>query len=195
MAISFARAGASKIAVAARSDLTSVKSEVLAAASKANRTEPQILCVHLDIKSQKSVDDAAKIVEKEFGGLDILIINAGIFGAMKPIAESEPEEWWNTWDVNVKGPYLTTRAFLPLMLKGGDKTIIATSSCGAHLTLPGLSAYQTTKLAVVRLMQFVDAEYAEKGVVAFSIHPGNIPTDIVGGKEGLSDWMVPGKLN
>jgi NAD(P)-dependent dehydrogenase (short-subunit alcohol dehydrogenase family) len=103
------------------------------------------------------------------------------------IGDSSPEDWWETWNVNLRGPYLVTRAFLPLLLKGGDKTLVATSSVGAHLTNQGMSAYQTSKLAVLRLMEFVQAEYAEKGILAFAIHPGNVVTDIVGGSEGVEN--------
>lgn len=78
------------------------------------------------------------------------------------------------------------------MLKGGDKTIITISSVGAHLTGAGLSQNQPTKLAVLRVMEFVNVEYGEQGVVAFCVHPGNIPTDIVGGMEGLPEVLRPG---
>ena len=105
----------------------------------------------------------------------------------------DPAVWWETWNVNLKGPYLMTRAFLPLMLKGGDKTIISTSSVGAHLISPTLSAYQPTKLALLRLMQFVSEEYKDQGVLTYCIHPGNIPTDMIGGREGLSDILKPGR--
>ena len=66
---------------------------------------------------------------------------------------------------------------------------------GAHVVVPAMSAYQDSKLAVLRLMEFVSREYAGKGVIAFVIHPGNIPTDIVGGPEGLSDVLKPGKYS
>jgi len=187
MATSFAQAGASHIALGARSSLESLKDALLAAAAKAKRPEPKILCVKLDITSQQSTEEAAKLVEKEFGKLDILINNAGVIGEMKLVADTDPEVWWQTWNVNVRGPYLMTKAFLPLMLKGGDKTIISTSSVGAHLVSPSLSAYQPSKLAVLRFMQFVSEEYKDKGVLAFSIHPGNIPTDMVGGTDGVPE--------
>ncbi|KAG9234490.1 putative short-chain type dehydrogenase [Amylocarpus encephaloides] len=185
MAISFAQAGATKIAIGARSSLESVKDALSVAAKKASRPAPQILCIKLEVTSQSSVSEAAASIEKEFGVLDILVINAAIIGTMASIADSDPDTWWEPWTVNVKGPYLLTRAFLPLMLKGGDRTIVATSSVGAHLTSPGLSSYQSTKLAVLRLMQFVSAEYSQQGVLAFSIHPGNIPTDMIGGRKGV----------
>jgi NAD(P)-dependent dehydrogenase (short-subunit alcohol dehydrogenase family) len=153
------------------------------------------LCIKIDIVSQQSTENAAKLVEQEFGELDILINNAGILGKPALVAESDPEAWWDTWNVNLRGPYLVTRAFLPLMLKGGDKTIISTSSVAAHLVSPRMSAYQPTKLAVTRFMQFVSEEYKDQGVLAYSIHPGNIPMDIVGGKEGLSDILKPGAFS
>jgi NAD(P)-dependent dehydrogenase (short-subunit alcohol dehydrogenase family) len=153
------------------------------------------LCVKLDITSQQSTEEAARLIEKEFGKLDILINNAGVLGEMKLIEDTDPEVWWQTWNVNVKGPYLVTKAFLPLMLKGGDKTIIATSSVGAHLVSPSLSAYQPSKLAVLRFMQFVSEEYKEKGVLAFSIHPGNIPTDMIGGPDGVPEHLKHSKFS
>jgi NAD(P)-dependent dehydrogenase (short-subunit alcohol dehydrogenase family) len=70
------------------------------------------------------------------------------------------------------GVYLTKRAFMPLMLKGGAKTIIDVSSIGAHLHTNGASAYQATKLAVCRLAEFVNVEYGDQGLLAYSIHPG-----------------------
>ncbi|KAF8846944.1 NAD(P)-binding protein [Acephala macrosclerotiorum] len=180
IAISFAQAGSAQIAIGARSDLSSQKQDLLDAASKAGRAEPKILCVKLDITSQFSTEEAAKLVEKEFGKLDILINNVGVLGTPALIADSDPDTWWETWNVNLKGPYLVTRAFLPLMLKGGDKTIITTCSVGAHLVRPTLSAYQPSKLALLRFMQFVAKEYEAQGVLTYCIHPGNVITGIIG---------------
>jgi NAD(P)-dependent dehydrogenase (short-subunit alcohol dehydrogenase family) len=193
IAKSFAQAGASHIAIGARSNLTSAKEAVLKEAADAKRSTPQVLCVQIDVTSQKSTEEAAALVEEGFGKLDILLINAGILGTPALIADSNPELWWETWNVNLKGAYLVSRALLPLMLKGGDKTIVTTSSVAAHCISPAFSAYQPSKLAVTRFMEFVSKEYASQGVVAFSIHPGNIPTDIVGGKEGLREDLRPSK--
>jgi NAD(P)-dependent dehydrogenase (short-subunit alcohol dehydrogenase family) len=108
------------------------------------------------------------------------------------IAETDPEEWWEIFNVNLKGPYLVSRALLPLLLKG-DKTIITTASVGAHLIFPGVSAYQDSKLAVLRLMEFVNKKYANQGVAAFAVHPGNILTDMTGGVEDLPEPLKHGK--
>ncbi len=196
MAISFAQSGASQIALGARSSLTAQKEKVIAAAIKAGRPEPKVVLVVLNVSDQKSTEDAAQLVEKEFGKLDVVLINAGIIGTPAAIADSEPDVWWNTLATNFKGPYLISRAFLPLLLKGGDKTIVTTSSVGAHITTPELSAYQISKTAATRLMDFVSTDYADKGVVAFSIHPGNILTDMVNDfAGGLPKILEPGKAD
>lgn len=71
-----------------------------------------------------------------------------------------------------------TRSFLPLMLRGGDKHIVNLSSIGANMVWPGMSGYQTGKMAILRFSEFTNAEYGEQGVVAFSVHPGGIMTNL-----------------
>lgn len=192
MALSFAKAGASYIAVGARSDMSQLAKDVEAAAVSANRSAPKFLPIELDVTEERSIEKAAAEVEKEFGKLDILVNNAGILGQHGLIADSNPEQWWQVLDVNVRGPYLVTRAFLPILLKGQDKFIVNVTSVGAHLVNPTLSAYQVSKLGLLRLSQLIYAEYSAQGVVSFCIHPGNSPTDIMGGPEGVADHLKPG---
>ncbi|KAF2718214.1 putative 2-(R)-hydroxypropyl-CoM dehydrogenase [Polychaeton citri CBS 116435] len=185
IALSFAQAGASFIAIGARSSMEDVEKEVKSAAQAAGKEEPRILAIKLDVTDVQSVDDAVREIGNAFGRLDIVINNAGVLGGYKKIHESDPDEWWQTWNVNLRGPYLIARACLPLILKteGGLKTFVTVSSVGAHLVGPGLSDYQPSKLAVLRFTEFLAAEYRDEGVIAFSIHPGNLLTDIVGGGE------------
>ncbi|KAI1467545.1 NAD(P)-binding protein [Daldinia caldariorum] len=180
IAISFAKAGASMIAVGARSDLSATVDEVKAAAQRVGKPEPKVLALELDVADPKNVDDAATKVKESFGRLDVVINNAGIFDASK-ILDTDPEAWWNIWRVNVMGPFNTTRSFLPLLSQSSIRTIVTFSSVGAHLVGPGLSAYQSSKLAVLRLSEFISAEYGDRGIVAYAIHPGNILTDMVAG--------------
>ncbi|KAI0387386.1 NAD(P)-binding protein [Hypomontagnella monticulosa] len=188
ISISFARAGASMIAIGARSDLSFTVQEMKTAAASVGRPEPIILPLKFDVSDRKSVDEAAAKVKKTFGHIDIVINNAGIFSGGL-IADTDPDEWWRIWQVNLMGPYLVARAFIPLLLAGSSKTIVTVSSVGALLTLPGLSTYQISKLAVLRLAEFISAEYGNKGILAYCIHPGNIPTDIMPG--GVSPELKP----
>lgn len=179
ISISFARAGASMIAIGGRSDLSETAQAMRAAATSVGKPEPKILELELDVASQASVDAAAAEIKKTFGRIDIVVNNAGILSGRGRIAETDPEAWWHTMVVNLRGPFLAMRALIPLMLEvGGLKTFVTVSSVGAHCRTPSVSAYQTSKLAVLRLTEFVDAEYSDEGIVAFSIHPGNILTDM-----------------
>lgn len=140
-AASFARAGVSAIALLARSDLDGVAQEVLEAAKKAGRQLPKILKLNADICDIDAVDKAMKSIEREFGALDIVINNASRLETWHPLAETDPVDWWRTWELNVKGTYLVTRASLPLLLKGKLKTIVTITSAGAlttrYVTIPG----------------------------------------------------------
>ena len=152
-AASFAKAGASYIGLGARSSVSATEKEVLEAASSVGKKPPQVLALELDVSNAESVQSAAAGVTKAFDRLDILINNAGYLPDFAPIVESEVDEWWRVYEVNVRGVYLVTRAFLPLMLKDGMKTILNMSSVGANLNTPGASAYiQATNLIIIYLL-------------------------------------------
>ncbi|KAI0451572.1 hypothetical protein F5B21DRAFT_486483 [Xylaria acuta] len=180
------------IAISGRSALGETAQAIRAAAASVGKPEPKVLELKLDVTSRESVDVAAAEIKKSFGRIDIVVNNAG-FLCTGLIAETDPETWWNTMAVNVKGPYLVMRALVPLMLEAdGLKTFVTVSSVGAHCRSPGLSAYQTSKLAVLRLTEFLDAEYSGKGIIAFSIHPGNVLTDMTNGPDSeISEELAP----
>jgi NAD(P)-dependent dehydrogenase (short-subunit alcohol dehydrogenase family) len=159
--------------------MADVETAVKDAAKKANRSQPLVHSVKVDITSEDSVRAASETAADMLGGsLDILINNAGYLEEWKPIAESKPNEWWWTWEVNIKGTYLATHYFMPLLLKSPTKTIINISSGGAHVMFPGASGYQTTKFALCRLTEFIDKEYYQQGLIAISLHPGAIKTEL-----------------
>lgn len=177
-AISFAKAGCTRIAIAARSNLDDVVAAVKAAARDKN-AEMHVVALKVDVTSAESMAAAAAEVSTAFGGVvDIVVANAGYLEAFAPIHESDPAEWWTSWEVNVKGVYLTARYFTPMLLKSDTKLFVAVSSVGAHMLRRGASAYQTNKFAVCRLVEFVQEEYGDQGVVAVSVHPGGVKTDL-----------------
>ncbi|OHW96929.1 short chain dehydrogenase reductase [Colletotrichum incanum] len=178
IAIGYAEAGASMIAVAARSDVSSTASAVLEAAKNAGRAEPTVIVIEMDVSNPSSVKAAAENLTAEWGRLDILINNAGYMAPFKLLLEADDDEYIKTWDVNYWGTYRVTKAFLPLMLKGGDKTIVNMSSVAAHFMGAGGGAYHVSKFALIRFTEFVQDEYADQGVLAFSIHPGGVPTEL-----------------
>jgi len=180
-AISFARAGCSKIAIGARSPLAEVEKLVKRAATEAGRPEPTVLCLELDVSSNDSVKAAAAALASspQFNGvLDILINNAGYLEKWFPIAETDPAEWWKSWEVNMKGTFLCCHHLLPMVLKSDAKLVLNLSSAGAHNLSLGGSAYQTSRFAACRFTEFVVQDYAGTGLVAIAVHPGGVPTEL-----------------
>ncbi|TAQ88140.1 hypothetical protein B7494_g3531 [Chlorociboria aeruginascens] len=177
-ALSFAKAGASHIAIGARGSLTSVASEIQAAAKSTGKTAPRVLELRLDVCDHSSVEAAYEEIKQQFGRLDILINNAGYLSTFETIGDSDPDEYWKNYEVNMRGVYWITRAFLPLMLEDGEKTIVNLSSIGAHNLRYGGSGYQTTKFALLRFTEHLLVEYAEQGLLAYCVHPGGILTEM-----------------
>lgn len=164
IAISYARAGASHIAVTARSthEAQAVCTEALEAAKREGQHEPQMLPLVLDVCERSSLEDVVSTVSSAWGRLDILINNAAYLAPFVPVVDGDEGDWWRTWEVNVRGIYWVTKAFLPLMLEGGEKTVINLSSAGALALAPGGSAYQSSKLAVIRFTEFLMVDYMDQ---------------------------------
>ena len=179
-ALSYASAGASHIAIGAPTGLEAIEEEILQTASAANRRPPQVLVLYHNLLEHASVEAAAQETEREFAKLDILINNAGYLEEGLPIVDSDPDDYWKAWEINYRGLYWMTKAFLPLLYdsKDGLKTIVNLSSMGAHGLRYGGSAYQTSKFAILKFTEFVMAEYAEKGILCFAVHPGGVMTEL-----------------
>ena len=149
IAVSYARANASGIVITGRNaeSLADTESAIKEAAQSTGRCHPTVLRLALDVTDNSSVLKAERSVREVFGKLDILVNNAAYLGSNSKITEGDPDDWWLIWTTNIKGPYLVTRAFLPLLSQSeaGDKTIVNVSSIGAHLITSGISAYQVCR--------------------------------------------------
>ncbi|KAJ9610817.1 hypothetical protein H2200_005594 [Cladophialophora chaetospira] len=186
IAVAYARAGYSHIALLARSSVADTVASAKKAAELEGHAPPQFLELIADLSSRADIDAAALETATAFGSLDILVNNAGYLENWTPIVDSDPDVWWKTWEVNVRGTYLMNRAFVPLLLKGHEKTTIAVTSVGAWVTMSGGSAYQGTKTAQVRMNSHLTAEYGDQGLLAYAVHPGNVKTNLA---FGMPDYM------
>ncbi|RYP78792.1 hypothetical protein DL769_003128 [Monosporascus sp. CRB-8-3] len=175
---SYASAGASRIAIAARGDTSATRSRALQAAADAGRQGLEILVLRLDVCDYASITACVAEVSSKWGFVDILINNAGYLAPFEPLGVSDMDEWWRTWEVNVRGVYWVVRALLPLLLRGADKTIVNLTSVGALALTPGASAYQPSKIAVMRLTEYLMVDYMKQGLLAYSVHPASVPTDL-----------------
>jgi NAD(P)-dependent dehydrogenase (short-subunit alcohol dehydrogenase family) len=131
-----------------------------------------------DVSEASDVDSLATQVAA-IGTADILVNAAGVFGPIVPIVDSDPEEWFSTMRVNLFGPYLTCRAFVPGMLASGTGCVINLSSAAAlHAPGPLNSAYATSKVALNQFTRHLAAGIAGSGVTANVLHPGDVKTEM-----------------
>lgn len=140
IALAVSQSGAKGLVLFARSDLSEVKAACLSVQRAGHPLEVLTVCV--DVTKNDQVVAAVKEAEEVFGRLDIVVNNAGYIEAYSHIAESHPDDWWTTWDINLRGTYHVVRATLPLLIKcDGDKTIISVSSVSANWVLPLYPSY------------------------------------------------------
>lgn len=185
-AVHFAKAGCSKIALAARSSLHECKLAVEKAAAEAG-SEVTVITLSLDVSSPEQVQAAAATVKETFGTLDILINNAGYMSEFHHIGDTDPSTYLKNWRVSMDGAYLCSRYFLPLLMESTLKIVINVSSIGSQVRTPGASGYQTAKFAMCRFTEFLDTEYGDQGLVAIVIHPGGVKTDLA---LSMPDYMM-----
>ncbi len=170
LAIVAARKGC-RIIAAARSE--SLLAELAAAVRAAGGT---IETVVADVT--KPEDRAAMVAaaEKSFGGLDVLINNAGI-GATGHFMDSDPETLRQIFEVNFFGMTETTRAFLPMLKTGVAPAIVNISSVVGKRALPARGLYAASKFAVQGFSEAIRAELAKDGIDVIVINPGLTQTN------------------
>src|SRR6516164_7791947 len=136
------------------------------------------LAIRCDVTCRREVAGMAAAVEEALGPVDLLVNNAGRFGPVGPLAATDPDDWWQALEVNLRGPLYCTRAVLPGMLARGYGRIVNVSSGVGLTAIPMLSAYVVSKTALYRLSENLAAETREHGVTVFAIDPGLVRTAI-----------------
>ncbi|KAH6840586.1 hypothetical protein B0I37DRAFT_408331 [Chaetomium sp. MPI-CAGE-AT-0009] len=187
-ATAFARAGASAIAIA---DLHGVSDDLVVklklAAAQAGRPEPVVLGCTVDIARRDSVQALHDTLSRGFGGrLDIVVNNAAHMEPYQSLLDADPDVYWRTWEVNVRGLFNMARTFLPMQLStraraDGSCTMINVSSSGALSARPGSGSYRSSKLAILRWTEYLQLEYGDQGLLTFCVNPGAIKTKITEG--------------
>ena len=134
--------------------------------------EKHLLFVHTNVGDEVSVQNLYDESVHRFGKVDAVINNAtiAVLGAVKDLPI---EKWDDSYRVNLRGPVLMARSFLPGMLGRNHGVFVCVSSTGTAF----LGGYETFKAAQVHLANTLEAEMDGTGVVAFTIGPGLVPTD------------------
>ncbi len=131
----------------------------------------QTLGVHCDVTSESSIAEAIQKVALQFGGVDILVTNAGTFPAGKPLHELSEKDWSSVLDVNLSGHWRVIKAAIPLLKLGFDPSVIVVGSKNVQAPGPGAAAYSTSKAGLTQLARVAALELAPFGIRVNTIHP------------------------
>lgn len=142
---------------------------------------------HLDVTNEDEVRKVFDEVADKFGGLHVVVNNAGIAGADKPTDEVSAEEWRQVMDVNVNGVFYCTKAAIPHMRRNGGGSIINLSSIYGIVGAPDVPPYHASKGAVREMSKTDALFYAKEGIRVNSVHPGFIWTPLVQAMAEASD--------
>jgi NAD(P)-dependent dehydrogenase (short-subunit alcohol dehydrogenase family) len=132
----------------------------------------RVLFVHTDVGDEASVQNLYNLSTIAFGKVDVVINNATI-AVLGKVVDLPIEEWDRSYHVNLRGPVLMAKTFLPDMIKRNHGVFVCVSSKGTAF----LGSYETFKAAQLHLGDTLDAELEGTGVIAYTIGPGLVPTE------------------
>jgi NAD(P)-dependent dehydrogenase (short-subunit alcohol dehydrogenase family) len=125
-----------------------------------------------DVSNQESVSILFEELTQNFGGLDILINNAGIAGPTAPVEEIDPDEWNRSIGVNLNGAFFCTRLAVPLLKASNQASIINISSVAGRLGFALRLPYASTKWAIIGFTESLAKELGPSGIRVNALLPG-----------------------
>jgi 3-oxoacyl-[acyl-carrier protein] reductase len=146
------------------------------------------IAIQANASDAEAVKSAVEKTVSTFGGLDVLVNNAGT-AVPKRFEETTLEELDRLIDINVRGMFVATQAALKHM-KSGGRIIMIGSCVGERVLTPGLVPYSATKGAVKMFTQGLSREVASRGITVNNVQPGPIDTDA---NPAAGEWAVPQK--
>lgn len=192
IATALARAGAS-VAVAARSEREGKPPGTIGAvAQRITDDGGRALPVVCDVTSEASVDDAVAATVAEFGGIDILVANAGVLW-LGPIESTPLKRWQLCLDVNATGVFLVTKAAIPHVRARGAGSLIAITTTGVTMTGHGANAYWVSKAAAERLYLGLAADLKADNIAVNCLSPSRVVLT-EGWQAGGAGMQVPPEM-
>jgi 3-oxoacyl-[acyl-carrier protein] reductase len=154
------------------------------------RAGGKAIAIQTDAADAEASKTAVEKTVASFGGLDVLVNNAGT-AVPKRFEDTTLEELDRVIDINVRGTFIATQAALKHM-KSGGRIIMIGSCVGERAMTPGLVPYSATKGAVKMFTQGLSREVGTRGITVNNIQPGPIDTDL---NPAAGDWAAPQKAN
>ena len=174
VALAYAREGA-KLALCARTG-----SELQQTVSELRELKADAEGWVCDVSDEQAVKDFIGNVKNKFGGVDVLVNNAGVMTRPVPLTELEVRKWDYTVAVNLRGPFLVTRAVLPIMIKQKNRSIINVSSMIGRGAYANFIAYAASKWGLEGFTQTLAAEVRSSNIRVNSVEPGYVATKLTG---------------
>jgi len=149
-----------------------------------------------DVRDPGQVEALVAETVDRFGGLDILVANAGV-GAYGPVLDLDPEQIEEMIDTNLKGTIYAVRSALPHLLERGHGDIVAIASVAGLRGFPNESVYNASKFGQVGFLRSLDRELLERGIRCTNLCPGGVATDFAlgegrgRGRDELEGMMTP----
>ena len=136
------------------------------------------VAIPCDISRYWEMAQAVENCVTAFGGLDILINNAGVIEPIARMEDADPDGWGQVIDINLKGVFHGMRAALPVMEEAGGGTILTVSSGAAHGPVEAWSHYCASKAGAAMLTKCLHKEMSDKGIRAMGLSPGTVATQM-----------------
>jgi len=154
-------------------------------ASIARTNAPQVRCVQADLTLDKDIRELVVQLERDFGGLDILIHSAG-FISLSPIKAASLEDFDKHFQTNVRGPYALTQALLPMLRVRRGQIVFINSSAGLNARA-NVGQYAASKHALKAVADSLREEVNPDGVRVMSVYPGRTATPMQAAVHKMED--------
>jgi 3-oxoacyl-[acyl-carrier protein] reductase len=182
IALALAREGA-RLTVVARtaSELDSLVEEIETVGARG-------VAFATDLRNASACEGAIKTAVDCFGGLQILVNNAGV-GSASHVADTTDEEWDSVIGTNLTAVFRLTRAALPHLAQRGGHVFMVSSLAGSN-PIPGMAVYCASKAALDHFAACLMLEVRQKGVKVTTIAPGSVDTSFGSGRPSDTSWML-----
>ena len=142
-----------------------------------------------DVRSYDAVRELFRAVEREAGGLDVLVNNAGI-GIFAPVADLSPDDWRAVIETNLNGVYYCCHEAIPLMRKRGGGYIFNLSSLAGRNAFPSAAAYSASKFGLNGFSEALMQEVRYDGIRVSYLMPGSVATEFGRGSAAKQGWAL-----
>ncbi len=190
VAIGYARAGASIVCV------SRTVAEVEETVRLVRTSGAEALAAPADVADFNAMNAVCAAAERRFGGLDIVVVAAGVALENKPVEDSDVAAWRGTIEVNLIGAFCTAKAAIPALKRRGAGRMIFVGSGMGHRGAPTRSSYAASKAGLHMLVRVLAQELAASNIAVNELVPGPVLTAFIAGREeqlraatGATEWF------